>query len=173
MRSVWQYAVLFLFIGTILNLKFEFGLTNVCSKNRKNMAYCHTDLILALLLHFNKLFVTQQGKPCPFPMWKMPCWLAEKNPVHFLRGNLCCFEKEILVPSTWISSANIYMLMDLSRQQGFYRPLTEVYPVDAHCRYPYLCWPKFSSRTNFPRITLLDRQNFIRVQVLQLHLYTP
>ena len=41
-------------------------------------------------LHSNKILVKQQGKPCHFLMWEMPCWLAEKNPVHCLQGILCC-----------------------------------------------------------------------------------
>ncbi len=41
---------------------------------------------------------------------------------------------EILIPSIGISSTNIYM--DMDSQQEFYRPLTKVYPVDAHQGYP-------------------------------------
>ncbi len=39
-------------------------------------------------IHSNKVLVKQQGKPCPFPMWEMPCWLAEKNHVHDLHASV-------------------------------------------------------------------------------------
>ncbi len=124
--------------------------------------------LLLWYLHSNKFLVKQQGKPCPFSMLEMPCRLGEKNPVCCQQGNLCCMQKEIFVPSTVISSANIYMHMILSSQQGFYRPLPEVHPVDVHPGYPCWCWPRFSYGTNSLRITLLDRQNFIRVWLLSL-----
>ncbi len=41
--------------------------------------------------HSNKFLVQQQGKPCPFPMWEIPCWLAEKSPdVHRGYPGWCC-----------------------------------------------------------------------------------
>ncbi len=54
--------------------------------------------------------------------------------------------------------------------QGFYRPLTEVYPL--HRGYPCWWWPRFSYGTNSPKITLLDHQNFIRVhKIPDLQIY--
>ena len=72
-------------------------------------------------IHSNKILAKQQGKSCPFGIWEMSCWLADKNPVHCLQGNFCSLYSKIFVCSTGISSANIYMHRDLSSQRGIYR----------------------------------------------------
>ncbi len=57
---------------------------------------------LSILLHSHKNLAIQQS--CPFLGWEMPCWFAEKNPVHclqeklllFVKGNLHFFNRDFL-----------------------------------------------------------------------------
>ncbi len=105
--------------------------------------------------HSHNFLAIQQGKSCPFPIWEMPRWFAEKNDVQCLQGNPIFGKAKSLFlqqgfprsTSTCIWTCSVNMEFIASSPRFTLEVLTEDIPVSVCRGFPtelalrgYPCW---------------------------------